>query len=704
MKIALAFGVVSAAVVLQGCGQRSSPSPTPAPAVEPPPGEASTGPQRSFSFLQTRGSHIVDEAGRIVRLRGVNLGSWLLMEPWMIGIGNEQTIESEKDLWDTIRNRFGEDKTRKFIRRFRDTFITEADIASIAALGLNSVRLPVWWRVTDDPLYGEENFSRIDQCIEWCRKHGLYVILDLHGAPEGQNATAAINGESAFAGLWSSDDAKRRTRNWWKAAASRYRDEPVVAGYDLLNESIDADFETMLSFYDVLMEDIREIDDRHIIFLQDGLHGFHRLPRPADRGWSNVVYSFHFYPQNDQEGEMAVGRLLPAFHRTAMDLDVPVYVGEFNTIQQSRGGVEELYRYLQLFDFYGWSWSLWSYKKIEDNPDYNWGIAGYREDASFPKVTEAEADELEDAIRNLATKPGEKNPLLAAALGAGLFVPDDIGSDDEDMRWFDARTSMALPASRDGIRLEWQVSRPHFGFWGFGDSTAWKVIAHNRERHAVTLRMASTEDTIPLQVWINGVLARTLEIPGTGGWRTFEDRSLGAYPLETGVNWIEIRAGERNDAYINARALAIRPSPSSDSDLSENAIWLKPATITPSRIPRDYKIAWNEQPPHIGYWPSGTPVGWTIRLAEGGRYRALAIYSSPNSQSQLQIFRDREPLASQYLASSGGWDRFRSRDIGTFDLGPGEHVISVVWSSTNTYACGNLREIRLQRTGPVSGL
>lgn len=32
----------------------------------------------------------------------------------------------------------------------------------------------------------QDGFKRIDDVVEWCRKYGLYVILDMHDAPAGQ--------------------------------------------------------------------------------------------------------------------------------------------------------------------------------------------------------------------------------------------------------------------------------------------------------------------------------------------------------------------------------------------------------------------------------------------------------------------------------------------------------------------------------------
>ena len=66
-------------------------------------------------------------------------------------------------------------------------FITEKDIEKIASLGTDHVRLPVDYdvfmkEVSGQDVVNEEGMSRIDDCISWCKKYGLNMILDLHKA------------------------------------------------------------------------------------------------------------------------------------------------------------------------------------------------------------------------------------------------------------------------------------------------------------------------------------------------------------------------------------------------------------------------------------------------------------------------------------------------------------------------------------------
>ncbi len=63
-----------------------------------------------------------------------------------------------------------------------DTFITEKDIADIASLGFDHVRVPVDYNVLEDEDGNEKpsGFLYLEHCRQWCEKHGLNMIIDLH--------------------------------------------------------------------------------------------------------------------------------------------------------------------------------------------------------------------------------------------------------------------------------------------------------------------------------------------------------------------------------------------------------------------------------------------------------------------------------------------------------------------------------------------
>ena len=133
-----------------------------------------------------------------VRVRGVNLGGWLVLERWMkeslfTGVnGKDETCFCVQ---------LGREEATRRLREHWDTWITEADFEWIAAHGFNAVRIPVGhWifgsasgypyherYVTDPHPYVDGGIERLDRAFDWAEKHGLMVLVDLHCAPGCQN-------------------------------------------------------------------------------------------------------------------------------------------------------------------------------------------------------------------------------------------------------------------------------------------------------------------------------------------------------------------------------------------------------------------------------------------------------------------------------------------------------------------------------------
>lgn len=341
-----------------------------------------------LSFLHTDGQKIVDDNGKAVHLQGVNIGGWLLIEPWIIDAERQEGIVAEKDIWDFKGRREPftvEEESRALRQTFRDNWFTKDDVEKIAAAGLNSVRLPIWWRAINnsDKEYGG-GLEYIDNCIEWCKNKGLYVILDLHGAPGGQNKIGENTGEQTNADLWKNETFQDHTVKWWRTIAERYKNESTVAGYDIINEALpddgdlltEDDFEDMIGLYNRIYDEIRYVERdqkrKHIIILEAGMlsQNLSRMPLPKDKGWENVAYSFHYHLTNCTDPYETQSFSFPQLQAIAMQYDVPIYVGEFNTMQigiscdqpyenlniSQRLQLLEMYR--SIFDYYNWSWAF----------------------------------------------------------------------------------------------------------------------------------------------------------------------------------------------------------------------------------------------------------------------------------------------------------------------------------------------------------
>lgn len=139
-------------------------------------------------FIRIDGTDLVGPDGEKFLIRGTNLGNWLNPEGYMFGFSKTNS-PSNIDLM--LRQLAGPDYAAEFWARFKDNYITRADIDFIASTGANTIRLPFHYRLfTDEDYMGlisaQDGFERIDTLVEWCREAGLRLILDMHDAPGGQ--------------------------------------------------------------------------------------------------------------------------------------------------------------------------------------------------------------------------------------------------------------------------------------------------------------------------------------------------------------------------------------------------------------------------------------------------------------------------------------------------------------------------------------
>ena len=78
-------------------------------------------------------------------------------------------------------------------------------------------------------------FTYFDRIVEWCREENLYVLFDMHCAPGGQTGDN-IDDSYGFPYLFSSQSSQDLMSEIWVNIAKRYKNEPIVIGYDILKE------------------------------------------------------------------------------------------------------------------------------------------------------------------------------------------------------------------------------------------------------------------------------------------------------------------------------------------------------------------------------------------------------------------------------------------------------------------------------------
>ncbi len=224
----------------------------------------------------------------------------------------------------------------------------------------------------------------LDQVLESCRRYGIMVIVDMHSPPGGrhENMDLAIFHEQEFQDHFVS---------LWEKIARRYKDNPVIWGYDLVNEPVQnkpsppgvADY---LGTQVRAAKAIRAIDAKVPIFIEaskwDSADGFREL-RPVDVPF--VIYQVHMYVPHefthqgvqrewkpaaypgkignkvwDKEELRKVLEPVREFQKTN---NVHIFVGEFSAIRWAPGAFNYLRDCIDLFEEYGWDWTYHAYRE-----------------------------------------------------------------------------------------------------------------------------------------------------------------------------------------------------------------------------------------------------------------------------------------------------------------------------------------------------
>jgi hypothetical protein len=311
-----------------------------------------------MEFVHAAGREIVDGSGRPLLLRGMGLGNWLLAEGYMWRFGD--ALASPRQIEARIERLVGADAAADFWTRFRDVFVAEEDIARIAALGFDHVRLPINSRIvlTDDGEFRAEGFALIDRLVTWCRQHRLWAVLDLHGAPGGQTGTGIDDSPNGEPELFSSPRYRQLTVALWREIARRYRHDPTVLAYDLLNEPLPEQWQhryprELIALYEDVTAAIRAEDPDHLI-MYEGPHwatDVSIFTRALDR---NSVVQFHRYWCAPERAS------IDAYLDLRDRLGVPIYMGE-----GGENTAEWIYTATRLYEHHAIGWNFWPWKKLD---------------------------------------------------------------------------------------------------------------------------------------------------------------------------------------------------------------------------------------------------------------------------------------------------------------------------------------------------
>jgi hypothetical protein len=336
------------------------------------------------------------------KLKGVNLGSWLLMEGYILGGRNIAESKFKED----FKRTNGIKALNDFERTFRENFIAEEDFRNISLMGANTIRLPFNCRLieTNPYSYSRAGIFYLKKALTLAYKYNLGVILDLHAAPGSQNEDwhSDSRGKALF---W--ENKKYRERAWllWETIVQELKNEPALIGYDVINEPVIGEKSTAIvkEFYREAIKRIRAIDKTSLIFLEGDIWA-QRIEYLKDLLDKNIVvsthtyqplnYTFNFVPFYHFPGKVdaviwdktRIEHYLEPYYKFAVKNNVRMYVGEFGV--NWRGGFWGELKYLEgilsTFEKFNFDYTYWTYKAVASDvfPD---GIYQYLPDSDYVK-------------------------------------------------------------------------------------------------------------------------------------------------------------------------------------------------------------------------------------------------------------------------------------------------------------------------------
>ena len=188
------------------------------------------------------------------KLRGVNLGGWLVLEKWI-------TPSLFKGLKATDETSYCAElgpRAEHALKSHWNSFITKADFAWLAEKGINAVRIPVghWifgaypyhWAYAAHPdlpkgmvqcpnlhPYVRGGEEVLDRAFDWAEEYGLHVVLDVHTGPGCQNGYD--NGGIRTVCEWhTKEEYINHSLDVVERLAERYHQRPCLHAIELLNE------------------------------------------------------------------------------------------------------------------------------------------------------------------------------------------------------------------------------------------------------------------------------------------------------------------------------------------------------------------------------------------------------------------------------------------------------------------------------------
>jgi len=453
--------------------------------------------------------------------------------------------------------------------------------------------------VSGENTWKETGFDIIDNLLQWCAPHNMYLILDMHATPGGQGTGSEINDyDPTKPSLWESQANKDKLVALWTRIADRYKDNEWIGGYDLINEphwNLPGGTD-LRNLYEKITDGIRSVDVNHILFIEGNWYANDHtgLLPPWD---DNLVYSFHKYWSYTNENDLDWILPLREAH------NVPLWMGEAG--ENSNTWFTDA---VKLFEDNGIGWAWWTMRKIGDidspyaveiNPGYQkildyWKGAGSRpsEQETFDGMMQLAENLLVDnslfrkdvpdaLIRQVHTDQTIPYTGIASNIPGVVYMPDfDLGKNnfayyDTDAADYNLSTGQfqawnsGWSYRNDGVDIEKNDDNInsngfHVGFVKKGEWLKYTVQVTETGVYSAQVRFATQENGGAFHLEMDGeAITLTQEVKTTNGWTNFEMHPITDILLTEGAHAFKIYFD--NDTPLNISSIEFTKTGEIDS-------------------------------------------------------------------------------------------------------------------------------------------
>ncbi|TET49410.1 MAG: hypothetical protein E3J64_09725, partial [Anaerolineales bacterium] len=288
----------------------------------------------------------------------------------------------------------------------------QEDFDLLASLGANYVNVSHPGLFGENPPYAldQDVAANLDMLLSMISQADMFAVISFRTGPGRSEFTFLLEDlgdwfDESYLNdeVWQSDAAQRAWVEMWRYAAERYRDDPIVVGYDLMVEpnanevwfdlwdpaEYDALYSGTLYDWDQLhariTAAIREVDSGTPILVGGmGYSAVEWLPYVEPSGDPRTIYTVHQYAPHVYTHQLPpLDRTYPGRFDTDWDSreedfdrqwlddvlstvdefvathDVPIAVNEFGVVRWQPGAAEFLDDQMELFEQRGLNHALW---------------------------------------------------------------------------------------------------------------------------------------------------------------------------------------------------------------------------------------------------------------------------------------------------------------------------------------------------------